>query len=60
METYTFLKGRQNNKLCSFKKFDFSNRKKKKSGMEGVFFLIGLSRVVKRRVFSQKKEKKNQ
>ena len=29
METCTFLKGRQNNKLYSFKKFDFSNRTKK-------------------------------
>ena len=26
LETYTSLKGRQNNKLCSLKKFDFSNR----------------------------------
>ena len=29
METYTFLKGRQDNKWCSLKKFDFSNRTKK-------------------------------
>ena len=29
LETYTFLKGRQDNKLCSLKKFDFSNRTKK-------------------------------
>ena len=35
METYTFLKGRQDNKWCSIKKFDFSN-KTKKSGTEEV------------------------
>ena len=29
MKTYTFLKGRQDNKWCSLKKFDFSNRTKK-------------------------------
>ena len=29
METYTFLKGRQYNKWCSLKKFDFSNRTNK-------------------------------
>ena len=29
MEIYTLLKGRQDNKLCSLKKFDFSNRTKK-------------------------------
>ena len=29
LETYTFLKGRQDNKWCSLKKFDFSNRTKK-------------------------------
>ena len=29
METYTFLKGRQDNKLYSLKKFDFSNMTKK-------------------------------
>ena len=29
LEIYTFLKGRQDNKWCSLKKFDFSNRTKK-------------------------------
>ena len=29
MKIYTFLKGRQDNKWCSLKKFDFSNRTKK-------------------------------
>ena len=29
LETYTFLKGRQDNKLCSLKKIDFLNRTKK-------------------------------
>ena len=29
METYTYLKGWQDNKQCSLKKFDFSNRTKK-------------------------------
>ena len=32
LETYTFLKGRQDNKWCSLKKFDFSNRTKKWDG----------------------------
>ena len=32
METYTFLKGRQDNKWCSLKKFDFSNMTKKWDG----------------------------
>ena len=35
METYIFLRGRQYNKWCSLKKFDFSN-KTKKSEIEGV------------------------
>ena len=30
MEIYTFLKGRQNNKWCSLKNFDFLNKTKKK------------------------------
>ena len=38
METYTFLKGRQDNKWCSLKKFDFFKHDKK-SGTEGVFIV---------------------
>ena len=29
LETFTFLKGRQDNKRCSLKKFEFSNRTNK-------------------------------
>ena len=38
LETYTFLKGKQDNKWCSFKKFDFSNRTKKVKQRE--YFLL--------------------
>ena len=37
METYTFLKGRQDNKWCSLKKFNFSNRTKKMGRREYIF-----------------------
>ena len=37
MKTYTFLKGRQDNKWCSLKKFDFSNRTKKVRQREYIF-----------------------
>ena len=37
METYTFLKGRQYNKLCSLKKFNFSNMTKKVRRRECIY-----------------------
>ena len=37
METYTFLKGKQDNKWYSLKKFDFSNRKNKVRWREYIF-----------------------
>ena len=40
MEIYTFLKGRQDNKWCSLKKFDFSNRTKKVGRRECYFDLL--------------------
>ena len=40
METYTFLKGRQYNKLCSLKKFNFSNMTKKVRRREYIYIYI--------------------
>ena len=34
LEIYTFSKGKQDNKWCSLKKFDFSNRTNKVGRME--------------------------
>ena len=40
METYTFLKGRQDNKWCFFKKFDFSTRTKKVGWKEYLILVL--------------------
>ena len=40
LEIYTFLKGRQDNKWYSLKKFDFSNMTKKVRWRE--YYLIGV------------------
>ena len=41
MKTYTFLKGRQDNKWCSLKNFDFSNRTKKMGQREYYRIVVG-------------------